>query len=85
MDNCGVCKYFGEALTQFYDKGEEYKTMYHKCRKIEYMEHPPNHKNELAGVIDGSGYYAALVVSSDFGCINFEMKTSEEDLDNANN
>ena len=69
--NCGTCKYFGEEL-EIMKSGKKYKTGFHKCDLINMYEDTIYKDKEKAFVKDGSGYYAALVVSEDFGCINWE-------------
>lgn len=70
---CKDCKYLGEPYVGDYD---EVETPYHKC---DYVKHINESSHEPptgdAGVIDGSGYYAAFVVKDDFGCIHFEPKS----------
>lgn len=74
---CGSCKYRGEIIlnNDFVDSG------YFLCDRIKqrlshgcYDLYP---KGEKAIVKDGSGYYAALCVENDFGCILWEAAAAE--------
>lgn len=49
---------------------------YHKCERIKHCRNMDRilEMQEKAVVIDGSGYFAALRVSSMFGCAAFENK-----------
>lgn len=76
--HCGGCTYFGD---------EEAKG-FHRCNLIDHLNHYKRsvtiHSEEAqsadflakSGVIDGSGYFAALVVREDFGCVDFKEKSS---------
>lgn len=73
--NCGQCKYLGEEVTDIDNETrKDVGTGYYVCDYIKHTEMSPPKDGSKAGVIDGSGYYAALVVASDFGCVNFEPK-----------
>lgn len=72
---CGNCKYKGEVLTT-YDE-EEYKDVpnsYFRCNRIVHDQGWKFKQGLKALVIDGSGYYAALCVEDDFGCIEWKPK-----------
>lgn len=66
---CAGCRHFGAD-------GNEEKLRYRTCTKAmhlgddTYDESVPVHVN--AYVVDGYGYYAALRVAEDFGCVSFE-------------
>lgn len=88
VNTCGTCKYFGEAVgTETFldpdtDDFVEFESPYRKCELIEmkpeYAEQrklmPDNPDKPAAYAVDGSGYYAALCVSADFGCNKWEPK-----------
>ena len=78
---CKNCRYFGEEVTKReYD--EEFnsflvKTGFHACERIKHYENAhceQGYNQAQAHVVDGSGYFAALRVPSDFGCVMFEKK-----------
>lgn len=84
---CGLCKFWGEVGEAFshrtctavvHDKNMEY-------RKEEFFVPDCDDEDELikarefmsghrAIACDGSGYYAALKTSDDFGCVLFEER-----------
>ena len=78
MNYCGTCCFFGEELIQmdretFNPKG----TGWHTCEAVRHIifdtiegEAPDSN----AMVNDGSGYFAALRVTCDFGCVNYKEK-----------
>ncbi len=73
MKTCGTCKYKGKLCTTFRE-GEEVDTSFFLCSRIPFKDSSegvlsPGTKAEL---IDGSGYYAALCVEDDFGCVLWE-------------
>ncbi len=76
MSTCGNCRYFGDEV--ILDEWEEMpiRTGYHQCERIKHCEHFYNSQERdfSALVVDGSGYFAALRVTEDFGCIAFEKK-----------
>lgn len=73
---CGTCKYRGEEIEAYDDEGDDMKTGYFLCDLIKHTngDRPHYTKGLGAGVKDGSGYYAALCVESDFGCNRWEAK-----------
>ena len=82
MNTCGTCKYFGRAREQglFTEDGnyEEQSAQYHVCDLIQHIngydrETTPN-SQQVAGVIDGSGWFAALCVTDEFGCNQWTAK-----------
>ena len=83
MKTCGNCKYRGETITRYDEKKfEDVPTNSFLCDRIKhingdhyrYGEDMPMPPGEIAGVQDGSGYYAALCVTDDFGCVLWEGK-----------
>lgn len=70
MNTCGTCKYFGAArkLTLHEPDLREANGPYKVCGLIEHHDYRSSLEGVLAYVVDGSGYYAALCVSEDFGC-----------------
>jgi len=75
VNNCKNCKYFGDQIHAYY--GKESPTGFHKCEAISHgfmdgAELLDN--NDKATVVDGSGYFAAIRVKEDFGCVLFEEK-----------
>ena len=76
MNRCKDCKHLGEEIVLSWRAPPEDRTGYHKCLYLKHAgqdgdlyQHTAN-----AAVIDGSGYFAALVVKDDFGCVNFQPK-----------
>lgn len=83
MNTCGTCKYFGEARSfeeWREDEDEERVTLrLHKCELLKHLNGGDNEQfawTDPAGVIDGSGYHAALCVSEEFGCNQWKPKGS---------
>lgn len=76
MDTCGTYKYLGtkiEGYGEQYDYGQ-IETGYFVCDLIKHLVSEEVKKGLKAFVQDGSDYYAALCVESDFGCIKWEPK-----------
>lgn len=81
MNKCGTCKYFGEEVMQWSD-GTGLPTGLHTCDRIKHSnfydyDDPAEYDRieaDLADVVDGSGYQAALRVREDFGCVLWEAK-----------
>lgn len=79
MNTCGACRFFGKVheFNDWPDDADVELTndSYHVCELLAHI----NAKNKLptqpAGVIDGSGYYAALCVSAEFGCNQWQRAT----------
>lgn len=79
MNHCGTCKYFGPELTGMDEDLDEQPSGFHACELIKhgnkgYMEFATPPQLGRAYVADGSGYFAALRVRSDFGCVEWEAK-----------
>jgi len=81
MDKCKDCKFFGEELlSENWDNDEftETSTGFHTCDRIKHCAYYDLYKiSDEACVQDGSGYFAALRVKDDFGCVMFEKKDAE--------
>lgn len=80
MNTCGTCKYFGELHeeTVYREDADEIICKYHICDLLTHLNDCDPGKlerQELAGVIDGSGYYAAFCVTDEFGCNQWEMQS----------
>ena len=83
MNTCGTCKHFGEVKElDWYDADSDDEGVivkFHVCNLLKHL----NENNEsrrmaeaaTAGTIDGSGYYAALCVSAEFGCNQWAERT----------
>jgi hypothetical protein len=78
---CKDCKFFGEEQEYFSDVNdynEPIKSGYHKCDAIDHLddigarESVEKGEGPKAFAKDGSGYYAALKVRGDFGCVLFK-------------
>ncbi|MGB8987986.1 MAG: hypothetical protein WCC37_15405 [Candidatus Sulfotelmatobacter sp.] len=81
MNTCGTCKYFGaqrESMAEGADSSGTYiPAPYKACGFMEMEWHfgdTPSQKNAVAFVVDGSGFYAALCVSDEFGCNQWTAK-----------
>jgi hypothetical protein len=77
MNTCGTCAYFGEEYTQSTWKEnadgdflENVEAKYHTCTLIRHINDYSLSisKQEVAGVVDGSGYAASFCVTDEFGC-----------------
>lgn len=88
MNHCGTCKYFGpEIITtgHLHDDDNDKPTGYHACEFIKHGNGSAHDYDEpplgsvLAYVEDGSGYHAALIVTTDFGCVTWEAKQGDAD------
>lgn len=76
MNKCKDCKYFGEKVVRedWDEKGNyfEESTGFHTCDKIKHNK--DGYSSVLwtePHVADGSGYFAALRVPGDFGCVKW--------------
>ena len=79
MNTCGTCKYFGARVE---DEAEGYMPLntpeaYHICKYLSQAVYGDDFK-QPAHVIDGSGYYAALCVSPEYGCNQWEAAPEKE-------
>jgi len=78
MQTCGNCKFKGEEITEDTFIDGDYvvlQTGYFLCGLIKMGGGDGAQTRELSGssyVKDGSGYYAALCVASDFACNRWE-------------
>lgn len=84
VNTCGTCKYFGKSLDrEFWQEagGTVVVTRLHVCDLIKHLNEGNSDEEEAllkiepAGVIDGSGYHAALCVSEEFGCNQWASKS----------
>lgn len=72
---CGTCKYKGGAITKMDDDTfKDVDTGYFVCDLIKHGTKEEHNPGQQAMVIDGSGYYAALCVEDDFGCVKWEAR-----------
>jgi len=83
MNTCGTCKFFGKVKTfeEWRDDEDEPRvnTRLHVCGLLKHLNESsgsPLSWTAPAGVIDGSGYFAALCVSDEFGCNQWAPTTS---------
>ena len=68
MNTCGTCKYFGVDRKGMRPGADTTESIYIPApyKVCGFMEMEPT--DAVACVVDGSGFYAALCVSEDFGC-----------------
>lgn len=69
MNTCGTCKHRGRPIENM---GEP--TSYFLCERIKMPEYADYDAGKTAMVLDGSGYYGALCIEDDFGCVLWEGK-----------
>lgn len=77
QNHCKDCKHFGEEYEAWnVERDEMVGTGYHRCLYVQHagQDWDLRESTKNAAVIDGSGYFAALTVKDDFGCVNFEPK-----------
>jgi len=80
---CGACRHFGLALTSNYETSDgnvkESDSRYHTCKRVKHLETLGttglSAGTDVAHVVDGSDYHAALIVAEDFGCTLWETKS----------
>lgn len=75
MNTCGTCKFFGVERHEEYGDPQSSPPGYALCGRIQQYDsdaEPAQTDNALA--MDGSGYFAALCVTTDFGCTEWEAK-----------
>lgn len=65
-NTCGTCKFKGKPL---YSSPKYFLCDRIKHRGDTYLKH---NRSEKAITVDGSGYYAALCVEDDFGCLEWK-------------
>lgn len=83
---CGTCKYRGEPIThEWWDEKKDdmvTRQTYFLCALIKHINGEYGERDYMpglgAGVIDGSGYHAALCVESDFGCNRYEAASQSD-------
>jgi hypothetical protein len=75
MNTCGTCKHFGKAMEREdwvgEDDDEPVVTVFHECGLLKHLNDCGREfriADQIAGTIDGSGYYSALCVREEFGC-----------------
>ncbi len=74
MNTCSDCKYKGDEQYVEEDDGDEYQSGYFRCEFIKHDENRRYPNGEGAVVVDGSGYFAALLVEDAFGCVHYKSK-----------
>ncbi len=79
MNTCATCKHFIVPKDQ-YSRLESKAALPHVCGKIRAAVESdedgslPSAQTDKAYTEDGSGYYAAIRVREDFGCVLWEPK-----------
>lgn len=63
MNTCGTCKHLGKPV----DSEWHVPSGYHICRLVERFDNY-DRPSSVAGVVDASGYFAALCIKEEFGC-----------------
>lgn len=74
---CGDCKYLGEGITYVDDDYNDKQTGYHQCERIKHIGMDGEHMiniQDVSVIVDGSGYFGAIRVKKDFGCVNFKQR-----------
>lgn len=75
MNTCGKCKFFGLKRDSKYGDAKSAPPGYELCGRIQQYDcHAKPEQTGKALAMDGSGYFAALCVSTDFGCTEWEPK-----------
>lgn len=79
MNTCGTGKHFGPLVPDMDDDSgdETVPSTYHKCLLLKHLNDGRCVMNAVAGVVDGSGYYAAFCVHEEFGCNQWAAPTVE--------
>ncbi len=86
MQTCGTCRFIKREereLTRWDDaKGDEEVAVFHVCGRLAHLNHYRDEKerklsDQVAGIVDGSGYFAALCVTDEFGCNQWEKAALE--------
>lgn len=89
MNTCGTCKYFGKLVDELFyfdddspkadESGMVNNQRLHVCELLKHLNKScPFPLEEVAGVIDGSGYRATFCVSEEFGCNQWAQRLSGE-------
>lgn len=74
MNTCGTCKFFG-AADYGAAKNANIPESHKLCGRIQQFDNWHDKSTaDRAVVVDGSGYFAALCVTTDFGCTEWEAK-----------
>jgi hypothetical protein len=80
MNTCGTCKYFGAQRKSMAEGADERRYIPAPYKACGFMEmewtygDTPSTNGPIAFVVDGSGFYAALCVSEEFGCNEWAVK-----------
>lgn len=69
MERCGTCKHFKRDPPDKYFNhrlGKDFGT----CNRIgQFDSHESTPSEEIAGTVDGSDYFSAILCTKDFGCV----------------
>lgn len=75
MNRCATCKFFGPEITMWSSGyGELMPTGFHACARVKHIRESELLAGERAFMEDGSGYFAALRVRDDFGCVEWMVR-----------
>ena len=79
MNRCGTCQFFGEVVERYDSETcEDVATTYHTCNEVKMRDSDSESEGFAPGLtamaVDGSWYYAALIVEEDFGCVSWREK-----------
>jgi hypothetical protein len=76
MNTCGTCKHIkreARTVPRWDDSAEDMvEAVFHVCGRLKHLNGDSLILSEPAGTLDGSGYYAALCVTDEFGCTLWE-------------
>ena len=76
MNRCKTCRFFGEPYEYWDHETDANATDFNICNYVQHLNSSDREQEGdlpvSAAVIDGSGYYARLVVKDDFGCVNWD-------------
>jgi hypothetical protein len=82
MNTCGTCKYFGRRVDALVDLDSEgpdgwpLPAQYHTCDLLKHLNADSEPiQDQVAGVIDGSGYQATFCVKEEFGCNQWKPRS----------
>lgn len=86
MNTCGTCKHFGEPVDAMRDwetgDDDPPPSDYHECLLLKHLNKTRPLETSLpAGVVDGSGYYAAFCVKEEFGCNQWAARAAPPQTD----
>jgi hypothetical protein len=74
VNTCGTCKYFGKPV----DSAHYVPSGYHVCRLVEQFD-AHERPSSVAGVVDASGYFAALCIREEFGCNQWAPRAADQE------